>query len=63
MAAKQYLMISGVLFALVAVLLLVRVLVGWPFVFGPWEIPISGSWVGFVLAGALALWAFRLGRR
>jgi len=63
MAAKPYLMISGVIFALVAVLHLVRVLAGWPFAFGPWEIPTLGSWVGFALAAALAIWAFRLSGR
>ena len=63
MAAKPYLMISGVVFALVAALHLIRALAGWAFVIGPWVIPTFGSWAAFVAAGVLALWAFRLSGR
>jgi hypothetical protein len=63
MSTRPYLVVSGLIFALVAVLHLLRALAGWRFAFGPWDIPTFGSWVGFILGAALALWALRLSRR
>ena len=58
-----YVLISGCLFGAVALAHLLRALYGWAFVFGPWEIPVAGSWFAAVLAGGLFVWALRLVRR
>ena len=60
MSTQPYLTISGVIFALVAIVHLVRALSGWDFVIGDWEVPMWGSWLGFLLPGALSVWAYRL---
>lgn len=60
MLQRSYLLVSGVVFALVALLHLVRVVNGWSFVVGPWDMPMSVSWLGALGPGVLAAWAFRL---
>ena len=55
-----YLVVSAIIFGLVAAIHLVRALNSWSFVIGPITIPILASWVGFILTAALCLWAVRL---
>ena len=62
-SARGYLLISGVIFGLVAVLHLLRVVNGWPFQVGTWSVPMWPSWLGVLVPGVLCGWAFRLGRR
>ena len=57
---KLYLYVSAALFGVVALIHVVRAIAGWPFLVGPMEVPLSASWVGFVITGALAIWAIRL---
>ena len=56
---SRYAQVSGTIFALVSVLQLVRVVRGWPAQVGDLVIPVWASGLAFVVAGALALWAFR----
>ncbi len=60
---RAYLLISGTLFGLISLLHLVRLHGHWPAVIGGWTVPLWISGLGFVLPGALSLWAFRLARR
>jgi len=46
--------LAGVVFALVAILQLVRALAGWPVQVGNTAIPVGASWVAFVIAAGLA---------
>ena len=57
---KFYLYVSAALFGVVALIHVVRAVAGWTFLVGPLEVPISASWIGFVVTCALAVWAFRL---
>jgi hypothetical protein len=57
---QAYLVVSAVIFGLVAIIHLVRALNNWAFAIGPITIPMSGSWIGFVITAALCLWAVRL---
>ena len=59
MNAKPYLYVSASIFALVALMHLTRLIQGWPVQLGEHMIPMAASWVGIVIAGALALWGFR----
>lgn len=55
-----YLVVSAIIFGLVAIIHLVRALNNWTFIVGPVSLPISASWVGFIITAALCLWAVRL---
>ncbi len=57
---KRYCVISGVLFALVAVAHLLRIVYGLPVVIGAFNVPMWMSWVGLIVPGGLAVWAFRI---
>ena len=54
---------SGVIFAVVALLHLVRIFEEWPVIIGDWSAPKSVSWVALIVAGGLALLGLRLGQR
>ena len=58
--ARTYVVISGVIFGLVAVIHLLRAVNGWTFELGPVSVPVGASWVGFVVIAALCAWAIRL---
>jgi hypothetical protein len=51
--------VSGLVFALIAVLQAVRAARQMPVQIGAKSIPVWFSWVAAVVAGALAFWAFR----
>ena len=57
---RAYLQTSGVLFGLIAVGHLFRVFLQWPANLAGHVVPLWMSWIGFVLAGTLSLWALRL---
>ena len=56
---RHYEMVSGVFFALLAIVQLVRVLLGWPVQVASVSVPTWASALAFIVAGTLALWAFR----
>lgn len=60
---RTYLIISGTLFALIALLHLARLMLHWPAVIATWTVPGWVSLIGFLVAGGLSFWAFRLARR
>lgn len=57
--SNKYIVVSGAVFGVVAVLQAVRTLNQWPVHIGTLEIPIWASWIGIVVAGSLCAWAFR----
>jgi hypothetical protein len=59
MGQKTYFAVVGIIFALVALAHAVRVYMEWPVIIGDWSVPKSVSWVALVVAGGLALLAFR----
>ncbi|WP_404790253.1 hypothetical protein [Altericista sp. CCNU0014] len=60
MNGKTYLLISAAIFALIAILHIVRLVNRWSILIGSFTVPLWGSWLGFILAAALSVWAFRL---
>jgi hypothetical protein len=57
--SNKYVVVSGAVFGLVAVIQAVRALYQWPLHVGTLEIPVWASWVAMVAAGGLCAWAFR----
>jgi hypothetical protein len=60
---KAYSAISALIFALVAIIHVIRIAQGWHVQVGSSDIPMSVSWVGLVVTGALAVWGSALLRR
>jgi hypothetical protein len=58
-----YRLVSGIVFGIVSILQLVRAVSEWPVQIGPFAVPLWFSWITFVVAGALCVWAFRPQRR
>ena len=63
MNSRTYVTVTGTVFAIVAVLHLIRVVNGWSVEVGPWSVPIGVSWFGTVFPAVLCVWAFRSASR
>lgn len=59
----SYVSITGSVFALIAVLHLLRLVYGWEASIGGWVVPTWLSVVALLVSGCIALWALRLGTR
>jgi len=57
---KPYCLITGIIFALVAIVHLLRIAYDWSVHIENWIAPMWISWLGVVVAGLLALWAFSM---
>jgi hypothetical protein len=60
MEQRTFVMVAGVIFALVALIHLIRICLGWPAVIGGWSVPMWASWVALIVAGGLAYFGLRL---
>ncbi|SFV77744.1 hypothetical protein MNB_SUP05-4-900 [hydrothermal vent metagenome] len=56
---KNYIAISGSIFAIVAFSHLIRIVDGWEVVVNGQAVPMTISYMAFVATGLLAVWAFR----
>ena len=57
--SNKYVVVSGAIFGVVALLQAVRAVNQWPVNIGSFEIPVWASWIAMVIAGSLCAWAFR----
>lgn len=62
MGLRDYCVVSGILFLLVALAHLLRIVFGVPVQVDEFDVPMLVSWVGLIVPAGLAFWAFRLGR-
>ena len=60
MGYRPYCLVSGVLFALVALAHLLRIVNDIPVLVDDYDVPMLLSWIGFAVPAGLAVWAFRL---
>jgi lipopolysaccharide export LptBFGC system permease protein LptF len=60
MSERNYLLTSAIVFALFALLHLVRVITHWSIQIGAVTFPFWGSWLVFIIFAVLSVWAFRL---
>jgi hypothetical protein len=63
MTEKTFATIAAVIFALVALLHLLRLVMGWSIVIDSWTVPMWLSWVGLVVAGGLSYYGARFAMR
>ena len=56
---KAYFLLTGIIFALVALAHALRIYMEWPVMIADWSVPKSVSWIALIVAGGLALFAFR----
>ena len=61
MGHKEYCVVSGVVCSLVALAHLLRMVYGMSAQIDEYAVPMSVSWVAFIVTAALAVWAFRRG--
>jgi len=59
---RRYEQVSGAFFSLIAIVQLSRVVLGWPVQVATIAVPVWASVVAFLIAGSLAIWAFRASR-
>jgi hypothetical protein len=63
MDQKTFTIVAGAIFAVVALLHVLRILMGWPAVIGGWEVPMWVSWIALVVAGGLSYFGLSLATR
>jgi drug/metabolite transporter (DMT)-like permease len=63
MDQKTFTLVAGAIFAAVALLHILRILMGWSAVIDDWTVPMWVSWIGFVVAGGLSYFALNLAMR
>ncbi|MBI3711410.1 MAG: hypothetical protein HY253_00375 [Burkholderiales bacterium] len=63
MRDKDYILISGLIFGIVAVVHGFRLVTQMTVQLGDWQIPIAASWLGLLIAASLFIWALILLRQ
>jgi hypothetical protein len=56
--SNSYAIVSALIFALVAIMHVVRLINQWPVVIGPYNVSMNVSWVALVVAALIAIWGF-----
>ncbi|MFL5450237.1 MAG: hypothetical protein ACJ8AY_14850 [Gemmatimonadales bacterium] len=59
---RRYELVSGAFFSLLALVQLTRVVLGWPVQVATVTVPLWASVLACLVAGSLAIWAFRSSR-
>ena len=63
MTEKTFSTIAAVIFGIVAVLHLVRILMGWTVVIDSWTVPMWVSWIGLIVAGGMSYYGTKIAMR
>jgi hypothetical protein len=63
MTREAFCIVAGVIFAVVALLHLLRIYMDWPVVIADWSVPMWVSWIALVVAGILAIWGLAFAAR
>jgi hypothetical protein len=56
--SNSYAIVSALIFAVVAIMHVVRLINQWPVVIGPYNVSMNVSWVALVVAALIAIWGF-----
>ena len=60
MNIKTFSLVAGVVFGVVAVIQILRVVMGWEVMIGGWSVPMWFSWIAIAVAGFLSVTGLRL---
>ena len=63
MTREAFCIVAAVIFAVVALLHLLRIYMDWPVVIADWSVPMWVSWIALVVAGILAIWGLAFAAR
>jgi hypothetical protein len=63
MDQKQFSLVAGAIFAVVAVVHIHRIYFDWPVAIDNWIVPMWVSWIGLIVAGCLSYFGLRLATR
>jgi hypothetical protein len=63
MKQRAFVLVTSLIFALIALLHALRLIYGWNVTIGDWTVPVWVSAVGFLIAGYLAFEGFFLNRK
>lgn len=63
MQPRPFIVLSTLIFIVVAIAHALRLYRHWPLQLGPHVIPMNASWLGLVIAAVLAVWGIALLRR
>ena len=63
MTTGTFCMLAAAIFALIALLQLIRIVMGWSITFDGAEVPFWASWIAVAVAGALSFVGFRAATR
>jgi hypothetical protein len=56
---KNYAMVSALVFAVVAIVQVLRLVNQWTVQVGPYTVPLGFSWIAVIVAATLSFWGFR----
>lgn len=56
---RRYEMVSGVIFTIVALVQLIRTVLGWPVQVDLFTVPVWFSAIAFLVTSGMAIWGFR----
>jgi hypothetical protein len=59
MTIKTFCTLAAAIFALIALLQLIRIVMGWPISLNGVDVPFWASWIAVMVAGALSFVGFR----
>jgi hypothetical protein len=60
---RRYEQVSGTIFAIVSLVQLTRIVLGWPVQIDLFTVPIWFSGIALIVSGGLSIWAFRSAER
>jgi len=63
MTIKTFCTLAATIFALIALLQLIRIVMGWSVTLNGVDVPLWASWIAVIVAGVLSFVGFRAARR
>ena len=62
MTIRTFCTLAAAIFALIAILQLIRIVMGWVVTFNGMDVPFWASWIAVIVAGTLSFMGFRATR-
>jgi len=62
MSKKDFSLIAGIIFIVIAILHVLRLIMAWPASIGGWNVPMWLSWIALIVAGFLGIQGFKFSK-